>query len=156
MYVSLNQAAKLFKKSKSNIHTLIGKGKLQWHQQPNGERKLFLPELANLFGSPPEERTEHAIEHATRPAIEHSKNTENAVLVARLEVELTAARSMIETLQSQQRHEREILQSQVEREKANADNWRRMAEESTQIIKALPRPQEQEVPKRKKLFGFLG
>jgi len=154
MYISLNRAAKMWKRSKSHLSKLAKEGTIQWHTRPNGEKKLFLPELASYFGSPPEEQEEPARERAVVTLQEHAQNTSNEATISKLEAELQATKQLLETVQEQHRRERQMFADQIEREQANSDSWRRMAEESTQIIKALPKPED--TPKRKKLFGIFG
>jgi hypothetical protein len=133
MYISLNAAAKKWGKSKGNISTLAKSGKLQWHSQPNGERKLFLPELAAYFGPPPEHRNPVS-EHAVVTMEERVANTRNTPDISRLEAELQAARELLEEVRSRAKREAELLEEQLERERTNADHWRRMAEETQKML----------------------
>lgn len=159
MYISLNQAAKLWGKSKGTISKLASSGKLQWHDQPNGERKLFLPELSQRFGPPLSEQQKQVAKQGEVTDRQPPVNTGNAHENSRLEAELTAAREMIETLREQMNRERELLADQVARERQNADAWRTVAQEAQQMMKALPAPaivkeQAPEPPAPRKLTWF--
>lgn len=140
MYVSLNQAAKIWGKSKGTISKMASSGKLQWHPQPTGERKLLLSELAHYFGEPAREQEQPVSKLALVTGREREETSMNAVDAAKTEAELKAARDMIEALKGQMSRERELLEREVERERINADAWRRAAETATEMLKALPAP----------------
>jgi hypothetical protein len=140
MYVSLNQAAKIWGKSKGTISKMASSGKIQWHTQPGGERKLLLSELAHYFGEPPSEQQVPVSKLALVTSSEQVNTSVNAVESAKTEAELKAARDMIDALKSQMTRERELLEREVERERMNADAWRRAAENATEMLKALPAP----------------
>jgi hypothetical protein len=143
LYISLNQAAKLWGKSKGNLSNLAKAGKFQWHDQPNGERKLFLPELATYFGKPPGEHQKPVSKLAVVSSRERQENTGNT---STLQAELTAAREMIDVLRGQMKREADLLENQLRREQENADRWRRQAEEAQQMLKALPAPAGSSTP----------
>lgn len=165
MYVSLNQAAKIWGKSKGTISKMASSGKIQWHPQPTGERKLLLSELAHYFGEPPHEQAQPVSKLALVTSREHEETTVNAVEAAKTEAELKAAHDMIEALKGQMTRERELLEREIERERMNADAWRRAAENATEMLKALPSPQKetgqgtiiehQETPRKLSFFERL-
>ena len=139
MYISLNQAAKKWGKSKGTISKMASSGRLQWHDMPNGERKLSLSQLAHQFGPPQSEQEKQVAEQVKGTSSEHSETAGNAIENSRLAAELNAAREKIEMLQSQLQRERQLLEDQLERERRNADAWQHQAEQS-QALLALPAP----------------
>src|SRR5579884_563511 len=137
LYISLNKAAKLWGKSKGNISNLAKAGKFVWREQPNGERKLFLPELAAYFGPVPTEQQNPVSKHAVVAASEQHENAGNTPQISRLETELEALHELLSEVRSRAKRETELLEEQLQRERVNADHWRRMAED---IQKMLPAP----------------
>lgn len=158
MYISLNQAAKKWGKSKGTISKMASSGRLQWHPQSNGEKKLLLSELAHHFGPPPSEQDEPVSKLTLVTNNEQSETAGNVNENRVLQAELTAAHEMIEIIKSQLERERELMADQLSRERANADAWRQAAESATEMLKALPPPpretfsgttiEHQETPRR--------
>lgn len=143
MYISLNQAAKRWGKSKGTISKMASSGRLQWHPQANGDKKLLLSELAHHFGPPLSEQPEQVSKPVSVANNEHlatgGNTSENRVLQA----ELSAAHEMIEIIKGQLERERELMADQLSRERANADAWRRAAESANEMLKALPSPAQE-------------
>lgn len=140
MYISLNQAAKRWGKSKGTISKMASSGRLQWHDMPNGEKKLSLSQLAHQFGEPPNEQQKQVAEPVESSSSEHLETVGNAIENSRIAAELKAANEKIEMLQGQLQRERQLLEDQLERERRNADAWQRAAEQSQSMLKALPAP----------------
>lgn len=140
MYISLNQAAKRWGKSKGTISKMASSGRLQWHPQANGEKKLLLSELAHHFGPPPSEQHEPVSKLTLVTSNEQLTMAGNANENRVLQAELTAANEMIEIIKGQLERERQLMADQLSRERANADAWQRAAESANEMLKALPTP----------------
>ena len=148
MYVSLNQAAKIWNKSKGTISKMAKDGRLQWHPQADGTSKLLLSQLAHYFGEPPQEneREKQVSERVQKSTDEQSETTGNAIEISRLMAELKAAHEKIELIQTERQRERGLLESQLERERKNADGWQHTAEQSQAMLKVLPAPANNDRP----------
>ncbi len=169
MYVSLNEAAKLWRRNKGNLSKIVAvsakKGEIQWHEQPGGQKKLFVPELIARLGNPPEQQETPPNKPVSKTTLQHHETGGDVIEISRLEAELNAAREMIEMIKAERKRETDQLQSQLERERKdaearidserkNADAWRYAAEQANEVIKALPAPANNDSP-RKKFLGLF-
>ena len=160
-YWSLNKASKELGINKSTLSMDAQKGKLQWHPQPDGTKKFFVPELYTFYAQRIRERTERAervLNNGTSPQTERPEPSQNNDLNTALE-----AKSEIVAL----------LKAQLEETRNDRDQWRKQAEDTTKqltevltVMKALPAPkpadpeqvisQAEQPPKRKKFLGLFG
>jgi len=144
LYVSLNEAARIWHRNKGNLSKVvkagIAAGTLQWHEQPNGQKLLFLPELATRLGPPPEQQAKPVEKQVSETNGQPQATDGNTIKISRLEVELKAALEMLEVIRTERKREAELLADQLARERQNADAWKRSAEQAQEIIKALPAP----------------
>ena len=136
LYVSLSQAAKTWHMYKGTISRHVKEGKLQWHDQPDGTRKLFAPEVANLYGPPPTGNPETVSESHRQTA----SSTENNAEIATLRTSLDAKEEVIKLLQQQVAAYRD----QIEREREVAEQWRHEFTSMKDQVLALPAPSKQE------------
>ncbi|RYD73047.1 MAG: hypothetical protein EOP84_22155 [Verrucomicrobiaceae bacterium] len=133
LYISLGEAARTWGKHKGTVSKHIKDGKLQWHNQPNGTKKLFAPEVANLYGPIPgnvAETVQKPVEGTDKQP--HATPHETGEIKG-LEAALTAKEEVIALLRDQLAD----AKSQIERERQMADQWRM----EYQAVKMLPAPQ---------------
>jgi hypothetical protein len=137
LYISLSQAAKTWHMYKGTVSRHVKEGKLQWHDQPDGTRKLFAPEVANLYGPPPGNASETVSPAAKAiPAPEQS----GAADVTLLKAMLDAKEEMILVLQNQLADQK----TQIERERQIAEQWRNEFTSMKDQVLALPAPKRDE------------
>jgi chromosome segregation ATPase len=154
-YWSLNKASKELGINKSTLSTDAAKGKIQWHDQQDGSKKFFVPELYSFYSQRLKDRTERAerllngVHSPDTERHEHSQNNElNTALDAKAEIVA-------------------LLKAQLEETRHDRDQWRKQAEDTSKqltealtVIKALPAPAataEPEQPvKRRKFLGLFG
>ncbi|HEY3783458.1 MAG TPA: hypothetical protein VGL56_20435 [Fimbriimonadaceae bacterium] len=137
LYISLSQAAKTWHMYKGTVSRHVKEGKLQWHDQPDGSRKLFAPEVANLYGAPPGNSTE-TVSATSKPApvTEAPTNAD----VTHLKAMLDAKEDMIRVLQSQLADQK----AQIDRERQVAEQWRNEFTSMKDQVLALPAPKRDE------------
>jgi len=148
MYISLSQAAKVWGKHKGTISKHVKEGKLQWHERPGGERKLFAPEIANLYGQPAETVAQPVDNPEQGTTSQPIGNAGNPHEITALQAALQAKDEVIKILQSQIADQR----SQVEREREIAEQWRREYGSMKDQLLALPAPKTEEAPPQKRGF----
>jgi hypothetical protein len=151
-YWSLNKASKELGINKSTLSTDASRGKIQWHSQPDGTRKLFAPELYTFYAERLKTRTERAervLNVVTRPELERGEQSNNTDINGAL----NAKDELVE-----------VLKSQISDLRHDRDQWRQQAEDATRqltdaliYIKALPAPAtvSEPAPKRKWFFGLF-
>jgi hypothetical protein len=137
LYISLSQAAKTWHMYKGTVSRHVKEGKLQWHDQPDGSRKLFAPEVANLYVAPPGNAAE-TVSNSSKaaPAVEEASNSDVTLLKSMLE----AKEEMIKVLQNQLNDQR----AQIERERQVAEQWRSEFTSMKDQVLALPAPKRDE------------
>lgn len=151
-YWTLNKASKELGINKSTLSMDASKGKIQWHPQPDGSKKLFVPELLTFYAERLKRRTERAervLNGGKSPEIEHQENSENNGLNTAIEAKNEVV---------------DLLKAQLEDVRRDRDEWRRQAEsaahqltEALTVIKSLPAPKSEPVPeqRRKKFLGLF-
>lgn len=149
-YWSLNHASKELGINKSTLSNDAAKGKIQWHDQQDGSRKFFAPELYTFYAErlkKRRERAEHVLNGSTSPENEQAKPIENKGLngVVQAKDELIAS-----------------LKAQIEDLRGDRDEWRKQADETArrledtlQIMKALPAPAGSQKPQKPGFFARL-
>lgn len=151
LYMSLGQVARQWRKHKGTVSRHISEGKLQWHDQPDGSRKLFAPEVAKLYGALPQNGIETVSEPVQGTTPQPVSNTQDPGEIKGLRATVEAKDEVIRALQEQLADTRAQLERErdnVERERLNADRWR----EEFQTIKMLPAPAGQ--PERRSWWPF--
>lgn len=150
-YWSLNHASKELGINKSTLSTDASKGKIQWHPQPDGTKKLFAPELYTFYAERLKRRTKRAervLNVVTSPEVERSEHSQNNDLYTALEARAEVV---------------ELLKAQLDETRRDRDHWREQADKASRqlsdalnVIKALPAPERvEEPPKRKKFLGIF-
>jgi hypothetical protein len=137
-YWSISQASRELGINKGIISQDAAKGKLQLHPRGDGTKKLFVPELFNVYADKIAKKKKQ-LENGDNP----TSRTENKPIVNReLTVVLEAKEEVIALLKSQI----DGLRVEVTDVRQDRDHWRRQAEQATEILKALPAPTNQNPP----------
>jgi Lhr-like helicase len=111
--LTLNQAAKASKKSKSTISKAINNGRLSAKKDDKGQCQIDTSELFRVFPAEQEEIREET----------QKKTHETAIL----EVKITHLERELGSLHKERERERASLENQLEREKEQANFWRQQA-----------------------------
>ena len=143
MYMSLSQASRIWGKHKGTISKHVKEGKLQWHEQPGGEKKLFAAEVANLYGAPPSNVSQPVDNPTNGTASKPHGNPGNGSDVMALQATLNAKDDLIK-----------VLQSQIDREREIAEQWRREYGSVKDQLLALPAPKTQAQPEKTGWWPF--
>jgi hypothetical protein len=131
-YWSMSQASKMLGINKGMISQDVSKGKIQWHERPDGTKKLFVPELYHVYADKLAKRKKQLETAAEQVSSPESKPTSNGEVTGVIE----AKEEVIALLKSQL----EEMRRDVTDIKQDRDHWRRQAEQATEIILALPAP----------------
>jgi hypothetical protein len=144
MYVSLSRAAKVWGKHKGTISKHVKEGKLQWHDHPGGTRKLFAPEIAHLYGPPPSNGAQPVDNPKQGTTGQPQGSPGNANEITALQAVVNAKDEVIK-----------VLQSQLEREREVAEQWRKEYGSIKEQMLALPAPKNTpEEPPKKGFWPF--
>jgi hypothetical protein len=131
-YWSMSQASRTLGINKGIISQDVSKGKIQWHARPDGTKKLFVPELYNVYSDKLAKKRKQ-LENGDKPlnGTENKlqENRELTVIVEAKDEVITLLKSQIEGLRG------DLIDTRQDR-----DHWRRQAEQATDILKALPAP----------------
>jgi hypothetical protein len=124
--LTLNQAAKAAKKAKSTISKAITSGRLSARKDEKGQCQIDTAELFRVF--------------PTEQAKIQYKTPEETQKTAVLEVTIKHLERELENLHKERERERTGLESQLEREKEQANYWRQQA---TNLLTHQPEPANQ-------------
>jgi hypothetical protein len=154
LYWSLNEAARQTGLNKGNISRNIAEGKLQWHDRPDGIRKLSASEVMHVYGDRIRQRRNRVVLDPSITSLQHPNTDRNAlqhlVISSQLtsaEVEICHLKELLE-IEKQRRVTEEQRRDKAEKEQ---DRWYQAYQE----LKALPAPEtKQQKPAPKS--GFFG
>jgi len=146
-YWSMSQASKVLGINKGMISQDVSKGKIQWHERPDGSRKLFAPELYSVYADKLAKRKKQL-----ETASEQVSRTENK---PQANGEVTGVMEAKEEVISLLKSQLEEMRRDVADIKQDRDHWRRQAEQATEIIRALPAPNPITPVKTPEKRGFV-
>lgn len=128
--LTLNQAAKAAKKSKATLLDAISSGRLSAVKNDLQQWQIDPSELFRVY---PANHQENQQETATDRATDRPEPPETAVLTEKI----SHLEQMLQTVKAERERERELLEAQLDREREQADHWRRQA---TALLTHQPEP----------------
>ena len=157
IYWSLNEAARHLDMSKGTLSKDATAGRIQWHDQVTGPRKLFAPELYGYYG---ERLRQRGLKQSNGNTGNSGNTSKNGVAVTTNEQRKTDGNTALElelaVLKERLRAKDEIIQLQ-------AEQIGHLRDQNTRITGLLPPPATTqpaaapvETPAPPKKRGFLG
>ena len=143
-YWSMSQASRVLGINKGIISQDVAKGKIQWHDRPDGTRKLFVPELYTVYADKLAKKKKRLEIGDNTPDGTETKPPENREVTAVVEAKEEVIALLKSQLDEMRRATDDIRQDR--------DHWRRQAEEATGLLKALPAPASYTAPQEKRGF----